>query len=149
MRTVVQRVLEARVVVDGETVGRIGPGLLALVGVREDDTAADVQYTAEKIAHLRVFDNDEGRRDLSALDTGAEILVVSQFTLYGDVRKGRRPSYSEAARGEQAEAFYEEVCAALRKLSLTVQTGRFGADMRVEMVGHGPVTILLDSRRGF
>lgn len=149
VRAVVQRVLEARVRVDGETVGEIGHGLLALVGVKQGDAAADVQYLADKIANLRIFPDADGRMDVSALDAGAQVLVVSQFTLWGDARKGRRPSYSHAAGGETAERLYEDVCARLRDLGLTVATGRFGADMRVEMTGYGPVTILLDSEKHF
>lgn len=149
MRAVVQRVRQGRVRVGEETVGEIGPGLMVLVGVRQTDTAADVQYIADKIAHLRILDDEEGRMDRSVLDRGAEVLVVSQFTLFGDVRKGRRPSYSEAARGEQAEALYEAVCDRLRGAGLRVATGRFGAEMLIEMIGDGPVTILLDSERAF
>jgi D-aminoacyl-tRNA deacylase len=146
---VIQRVLRAEVRVAGEVVGRIGPGLLALVGIKEGDGAEAARYLAEKTAHLRVFDDAEGRMDRSAVDAGAEALVVSQFTLYGDARKGRRPSYAQAARGDSAERLYEEVCAHLRALGLRVETGRFGAEMEVELVGDGPVTILLDSERQF
>lgn len=149
MRAVVQRVKRASVRVDGEIVGEIGAGLAVLVGVREEDTASDAHYIAEKIAHLRVLDDAEGRMDRSLLDEGAAALVVSQFTLFGDVRKGRRPSYSKAARGEAAEGLYEEVCSRLRTLGLQVATGRFGAMMEVELIGDGPVTILLDSERLF
>ncbi len=149
MRAVVQRVRQGRVRVGEETVGEIGPGLMVLVGVRQTDTAVDVQYIADKIANLRILDDEQGRMDRSALDRGAEVLVVSQFTLFGDVRKGRRPSYSEAARGEQAEALYEAVCDRLRDAGLRVATGRFGAEMLIDMIGDGPVTILLDSERVF
>jgi D-tyrosyl-tRNA(Tyr) deacylase len=149
MRAVVQRVASARVKVEGETVGEIGPGLLALVGVGQEDGAPDAHYVAEKIANLRVFDDENGRMERSALEVGAGVLVVSQFTLHGDVRKGRRPSYARAAKGEEALGLYEEVCARLRECGLPVATGRFGAEMQVEMVGDGPVTILLDSERQF
>jgi D-tyrosyl-tRNA(Tyr) deacylase len=142
-------VSQARVRVDDVTVGAIERGLLVLLGVKAGDTDAAGEYLAEKIANLRVFDDADGRMDLSALDVGAGMLVVSQFTLYGDARKGRRPSYIQAARGEEAEAAYERVCERLRGLGLTVATGRFGAEMQVEMVGDGPVTILLDSERTF
>jgi D-tyrosyl-tRNA(Tyr) deacylase len=142
-------VAEARVKVDGEVVGEIGPGLLALVGVKQDDTPVAAQYIAEKIANLRVFDDEHGRMERSALDAGAGILVVSQFTLFGDARKGRRPSYARAASGGLATALYEEVCRLLREAGLQVETGRFGAEMRVEMTGDGPVTILLDSEKLF
>jgi len=130
-------------------VGEIGAGLLVLVGVGQEDTPADAHYIADKTAHLRVFDDANGRMELSALETGSAILVVSQFTLHGDVRKGRRPSYARAARGEQAVTLYEEVCSRLRANGLTVATGRFGAEMRVEMAGDGPVTLLLDSEKQF
>jgi D-tyrosyl-tRNA(Tyr) deacylase len=146
---VVQRVKRACVRVDGEVVGEIGAGLAVLVGVREEDTPADAHYIADKIANLRVLDAPEGRMDRSPLDEGAAILVVSQFTLFGDVRKGRRPSYSKAARGEAAEGLYEAVCSRLRGMGLKVATGRFGAMMAVELIGDGPVTILLDSERLF
>jgi D-aminoacyl-tRNA deacylase len=149
VRGVVQRVLQARVRVDGETVGGIGNGLLLLVGVKQGDTIADAQYIAEKTANLRVFPDAEGRMDVSALDAGAGVLVVTQFTLWGDARKGRRPSYTQAAAGETAEHLYEAVCRRLRELGLSVATGRFGADMRIEMEGYGPVTILLDSEKQF
>jgi D-tyrosyl-tRNA(Tyr) deacylase len=149
VRAVVQRVSRAEVRVEGEVVGRIGGGLAVLLGVKQGDTPEAAQYVAEKIAHLRVLDGDDGRMDRSAVDAGAAVLVISQFTLYGDARKGRRPTYSEAARGEVAEALYEQVCARLRTLGLAVATGRFGAEMEVELVGDGPVTILLDSERLF
>lgn len=149
MRAVVQRVTRACVRVEGEVVGSIGRGLAVLVGVKQDDAPAAAQYIAEKIANLRVFDDADGRMELSAIETAGEVLVVSQFTLYGDVRKGRRPSYVQAARGEHAEALYEAVCSRLREMELTVATGRFGAEMEVELVGDGPVTILLDSEKAF
>ena len=149
MRAVVQRVVQGKVRVDGEIVGEIGPGLLVLLGVKQGEAPAAGGFIADKIANLRVFDDDEGRMEVSALDAGAEVLVVSQFTLYGDARKGRRPSYIQAARGPEAESAYEEVCSQLRSLGLRVATGRFGAEMMVEMVGDGPVTILLDSDKQF
>jgi D-tyrosyl-tRNA(Tyr) deacylase len=149
VRAVVQRVSEARVRVDGETVGEIGRGLLVLLGIRRDEADGTARSMAEKIAGLRIFDDAEGRMDLSVQESGGGVLVVSQFTLYGDARKGRRPSYIEAAAGEFAEARYGAVCAELRRLGLPVATGRFGAMMAVEMVGDGPVTILLDSDRRF
>lgn len=145
----VQRVTRAAVRVEGEVVGEIGPGLLVLVGVKQDDTPPAAQYIAEKIANLRVLDDENGRMERSALESGAAVLVVSQFTLFGDVRKGRRPSYARAAKGELAIELYESVCSLLRSMGLTVETGRFGAEMQVEMVGDGPVTILLDSERLF
>ena len=141
--------LRASVTVDDDTVGSIGPGLLVLVGVRQGDTDEAAAYIADKIANLRILDDANGRMDLSLLDTGGHALVVSQFTLHGDARKGRRPSYTDAARGEAAEGLYDEVCTRLRKTGVPVQTGCFGAEMMVEMVGDGPVTVLLDSDRLF
>jgi D-tyrosyl-tRNA(Tyr) deacylase len=135
--------------VDGEVVGSIGRGLLVLVGVKQDDTPVAAHYTADKIAGLRIFPDEHGRMDRPAAEVGAEMLVVSQFTLYGDARKGRRPSYTQAASGGLAVELYEEVCTALRRLGLKVETGRFGAEMRVEMIGDGPVTILVDSEKQF
>jgi len=149
MRAVVQRVSEASVEVDDAVVGQIGPGLAVLVGVKERDTEADARYLAEKTAHLRVFADEEGRMNRSVLERGGGILVVSQFTLYGDVRRGRRPSYAEAAAPETAEALYQRYCELLRAEGLAVETGRFGAMMVVRIVNDGPVTILLDSARQF
>lgn len=149
MRAVVQRVSRAAVRVEGEVVGSIGTGLAVLVGVEQGDDARAAAYIADKIAGLRIFPDEQGRMDRSALDAGAEILVVSQFTLYGDARKGRRPSYTRAASGGLAVELYEEVCTALRGQGLKVETGRFGADMEVEIIGDGPVTILLDSEKQF
>lgn len=144
-----QRVSRAAVRVDDEVVGQIGMGLLVLLGVKQDDAPAAAHFTADKIAGLRIFPDESGRMDRSALEVGAEILVVSQFTLYGDARKGRRPSYIQAASGALATELYEEVCTALRGMGLRVETGRFGAHMVVEMVGDGPVTILIDSDKLF
>ncbi len=149
MRAIIQRVKRGAVRVDGQVVGRIDRGYVLLVGVATDDTEADARFIAEKVAHLRLFPDETGRMEVCALETGAEVLVVSQFTLHGDARKGRRPSYSAAASGELAERLYEQVCERLRGLGLAVQTGRFGAMMEVEIIGDGPVTILLDSRRLF
>jgi len=142
-------VSEASVQVAGEVVGQIGPGLAVLVGVRQDDTEADARYLADKTAHLRVFADAEGRMNLSLRETAGGVLVVSQFTLYGDIRRGRRPSYSAAAAPDLAEALYHRYCDLLRAAGLPVQTGRFGAMMTVRLVGDGPVTILLDSARLF
>lgn len=140
MRIILQRVDGARVVVDGEVVGAIeGEGLLALVGVTHDDGPAQVELAARKIAELRILDGEK-----SALDVGAPILVVSQFTLYADTSKGRRPSWNAAAPGPVAEPVVEAVVEALRARGLTVETGRFGADMRVELTNNGPVTIQLE-----
>ncbi len=149
MRAVIQRVLSARVSVDEQRVGEIGRGLLVLLGVMDGEEETSARYVAEKIANLRIFPDETGRMDRSALETGAEILLVSQFTLYGDARKGRRPSYVQAAGGPLAVERYEQVRDLLRELGLTVATGEFGAEMWVEMVGHGPVTILVDSEKQF
>jgi D-tyrosyl-tRNA(Tyr) deacylase len=149
MRAVFQRVTRASVRVAGEAVGRIGAGALVLLGVARDDTEADAAYLAAKIASLRVFDDAEGRMNLSLAETGGELLVVSQFTLYGDVRRGRRPSWIEAAQPEDAARLYEAFVAEARKLVGKVETGSFRAMMEVELVNDGPVTILLDSRKLF
>ena len=158
MRAVVQRVTEARVRVDdpstppgaGRVVGEIGPGLVVLLGIGRDDDASDAVYVAAKIREIRVFEGDSGRHmDRSVTDVGGSVLVVSQFTLYGDVRKGRRPAFDAAARPEDARVLYENVVRELREAQLPVATGEFQAMMRVELVNDGPVTILIDSRRQF
>lgn len=149
MRAVIQRVSRASVTVGGRTAGSIARGFLALIGVAVDDTEADADALAHKIAGLRVFDDANGAMNLALADVGGAVLVVSQFTLLGDVRKGRRPSFVAAARGEHAERLYDHVAAALRRTGLPVETGRFGADMAVELVNDGPVTILLDTKRTF
>ena len=149
MRAVLQRVTRARVLVEDETVGEIGSGLVALVGIAVDDTEQDVKYLAEKIATLRVFEDAEGRMNLSVVETNGALLIVSQFTLYGDVRRGRRPSWSEAAPPEVAEALYESFVAEARRMVGRVATGSFRRMMQVELVNDGPVTILLDSRKLF
>lgn len=143
MKAVVQRVSEARVLVRGETVGEVGPGLCVLLGVALDDTPANAQRLAEKVARLRIFEDDEGRFDRSLLDVGGEALVVSQFTLLADTAKGNRPSFTEAAPPDEAEPLYEAFCEALRKQGVRVATGLFGARMAVELVNEGPVTIVL------
>ena len=144
MRALVQRVAEARVRVDGEVVGEIGPGLLALIGVTHEDTAAIANKIADKITNLRVFSDADDKMNLSVLDTGGEVLVLSQFTLYGDTRKGRRPAYVEAARPEVAEPLVEVVVAALAGLGVPVATGRFRADKAVELINDGPVTLAIE-----
>lgn len=150
MRALIQRVSEARVAVGGRVVGRIGPGFLILLGIGLEDTAADARWLAEKTANLRVFarEAEDVRMDLSLLDTGGEALVVSQFTLYGDCRKGRRPDFTAAARPAQAIPLYEAFCQELRRLGITVAQGEFGAYMQVTLVNDGPVTILLETKRG-
>jgi len=147
MRAVVQRVNEATVRVDGEQVGAIDRGLLVFLGAADGDEDRDVRYAVDKIAGLRVFPNEEGRMSLSVGDIGGSILVVSQFTLFGDVRRGRRPSFDGAAKPEDAERLYEEVVERLRGSGLRVETGTFRAMMRVEAVVDGPVTIQIDSRK--
>lgn len=144
VRALVQRVTEATVSVAGDVVGAIGPGLCVLVGVTHEDTEADAAKIASKLWGLRVFDDDEGAMNLSVEDTGGELLVVSQFTLYGDVRKGRRPSWIAAARPEVAKPLVQRVVAELEALGATVATGVFGADMAVALVNDGPVTLLVE-----
>jgi len=145
LKAVIQRVPQASVSVGDETVGRIGPGLVVLLGVAQGDTAADARRLAEKTAGLRIFSDAEGRFNLSLLDTGGEALVVSQFTLLADSRKGRRPSFTGAAPPEEAEPLVGEYENALRRLGVRVAGGRFGAHMQVEILNDGPVTIILDS----
>lgn len=149
MRAVLQRVTRAEVRVDGRVVGRIGPGLLVLVGIGKNDTPENGQALAEKIANLRVFDDDQGRMNCSVLETGRELLCVSQFTLYGDCRKGRRPSYDQAAPSEAAQSLYEHFLHSLRAHGTRVETGTFQAMMQVELVNDGPVTLLLDTEKLF
>ena len=145
MRAVVQRVQHASVVVDGETVGQIGMGLLVLLGAGHDDTEEDVRYVTGKIAGLRIFSDAEGKFNLSLADVGGDILLVSQFTLYADTRKGRRPSFTDAAAPEIAEALVERAAQLFREAGIRVETGRFGAHMKVALLNDGPVTITLDS----
>ncbi|MBT8452264.1 MAG: D-tyrosyl-tRNA(Tyr) deacylase [Deltaproteobacteria bacterium] len=147
MRAVVQRVSEARVTVEGERVGSIERGLLVFLGAAQGDEAKDVQYSAEKIAGLRVFPNDDGRMSLSVVDIGGAVLVVSQFTLFGDVRRGRRPSFDGAADPENAERLYMDLVQRLRDKGLRVETGTFRATMSVHATIDGPVTIQIDSRK--
>ncbi|MFN6964008.1 MAG: D-aminoacyl-tRNA deacylase [Pyrinomonadaceae bacterium] len=149
MRAVIQRVSRASVKVDGEITGEIGRGLLVLLGVSQNDTEADAAYLVDKTLNLRIFDDSEGRMNLSLLDISGGLLVVSQFTLYGDARRGRRPSFIDAARPEEADRLYQHFVAESRKLVPNVATGRFQAMMDVELVNDGPVTILLDSEKRF
>ena len=142
MRAVVQRVREAHVDVDGETVGRIGAGLLVLVGVGHEDDADTATALATRLVHLRIFDDESGRMNRSLLDVGGEMLVVSQFTLWGEVTSGRRPSWSRAAPGDRAEPLCREFADAVRAFGVTVAEGRFGANMDVHLVNQGPVTLL-------
>lgn len=145
MRAVVQRVAEARVRVGSEVVGEIGPGLCVLLGVAREDDEAAAQRLAAKVARLRIFEDEDGKFDRSVLDTGNSALVVSNFTLLGDTARGNRPSFTDAAPPEEAERLYEAFSSALRELGATVETGRFGARMRVELANDGPVTITLDA----
>lgn len=149
MRAVVQRVAEASVTVDTDPVGSIGRGLLVFVGVADGDGPADIEYMASKIAGLRIFRDADERMNLSVVDIGGSVLVVSQFTLLGDVRRGRRPAFDGAAPPSTARSIYEALILRMRADGLAVESGRFQADMRVALVNDGPVTILLDSRRAF
>lgn len=145
MKVVVQRSKQAKVVIAGDTVGAIDFGLVLLVGITHEDTEADVRWMADKIAGLRIFEDDAGKMNHSVTEIGGQLLSVSQFTLYGDCRKGRRPNFMAAARPEQAELLYDAFNVALRSLGLVVETGRFGAMMDVELVNSGPVTLILES----
>ncbi len=145
MRALIQRVSEASVSIDGEVVGAIGPGLLVLLGVSRDDTDKDASYIVTKVVNLRIFSDDEGKFQSSATDIGAELLVVSQFTLYGETRKGRRPSFTLAAAPNEATRLFERVVALFKETGLKVETGTFQAHMAVALVNDGPVTLMLDT----
>lgn len=147
MRAVLQRVISARVVVHEEQIGRIGAGLLVFIGVGKDDDSNDIDYIAEKVLALRVFEDDQQRMNRSVTEMGGEILLVSQFTLYGDCRRGRRPSFDRAAAPAVARKLYEDLVTKLRESGLRVETGKFQAMMDVELVNDGPVTLLLESPR--
>lgn len=149
MRAVIQRVSEAAVAIAGRPRARIGPGLLVLLGVGEGDTGTDADYVARKVAEVRIFEDDEGKMNRSVEEAGGGVLVISQFTLYGDCRKGRRPSFSDAMRPESAALLVEAVCRRLAARGLRVERGEFGALMDVSLVNRGPVTLLLDSRKTF
>ena len=149
MRAVVQRVSRARVSVNGEAVGGIGQGLLVLLGIAKNDAQGDADYLAQKVIGLRIFDDERGKMNLSVADVGGCILAVSQFTLYGDVRKGKRPSFDEAAPPQVANDLYEYFVKKVRESGTVCETGRFQTMMQVELVNDGPVTILLDSGRAF
>jgi D-tyrosyl-tRNA(Tyr) deacylase len=149
MRAVVQRVSGAKVTVNGQISGQIGPGLLVLLGVGQNDVEADAGYLAEKIAGLRIFEDAEGKMNRAVGESGGAVLAVSQFTLYGDVRRGKRPSFDAAARPEQARRLYEHFVEKVRAAGLRCETGRFQEMMQVELVNDGPVTILLDSEKSF
>ena len=149
MRAVLQRVTRASVTVDGQVIGQIGPGLVVLLGVEQDDTDADAHQLADKTIQLRIFDDPDGKMNLALADVRGSVLVVSQFTLLGDCRKGRRPTFIQAAAPELAERLYETFVAAIGVQGIPVATGKFRAMMQVELVNDGPVTILLDSRKRF
>ena len=149
MRAVVQRVSEASVVVAGEVAGRIGPGLCALVGVAQGDTSLDAEWMSAKVLELRIFEDEQGKMNRSLLDTQGALLAVSQFTLLGDARTGRRPAFTAAARPEEAQPVYQKFCALCRERGVTVAEGVFRATMQVRIVNEGPVTLLLDSRKTF
>ena len=146
MRAVVQRVTRAKVTVENEIAGEIKQGLVVLLGVARDDSESDADYLAAKITALRIFDDEQGKMNLSLKDVGGGMLVISQFTLYGDVRRGLRPSWIDAAAPDKAEPLYEYFVAQVRRLVSAVATGEFGADMQVELVNDGPVTLVLDSQ---
>ena len=149
MRTLVQRVTAGQVEMEGECIGKIGRGLVILLGVTHQDTLEDVRFLAEKCVNLRIFEDDAGKMNRSLLDIGGEALIVSQFTLYGDCRKGRRPGFSDAADPAVAEKLYERFVELMKQQNVAkVQTGRFGADMKVKIFNDGPVTFLLESRGG-
>jgi len=145
MRALIQRVTKARVAVGDQTIGEIGPGLVILLGVSQEDDEADAGYLVEKITNLRIFADEQNRFNRSALDVGAEFLIVSQFTLYGDTRKGRRPDFNQAAGPEEAERLYEHAVQLFEKAGITVATGRFREHMRLALENDGPVTLMLDS----
>ena len=149
MRIVIQRVKEASVTVEDNLVSSIGKGLMVLVGITETDTEKDVDFIAEKIVNARIFTDSEDKMNLSVKDINGEILIVSQFTLYGDIRKGRRPSFTSAAKGEISEPLYELLCKKVEDMGFLVKKGIFGADMQVSLINDGPVTILLESDRSF
>ena len=149
MRAVVQRVDRAAVEVEGAMVGSVGKGLLVLLGVEKEDTDRDLEYLLDKVAGLRIFEDEQEKMNLSVADVGGGLLVVSQFTLYGDCRKGKRPSFDKAAGAEKANAYYEKFVAGARSKGLSVGTGKFQAHMLVSLVNNGPVTILLDSKKNF
>lgn len=149
MRLVIQRVLESSVRIDGRVVGEIGRGYMVLCGVEDGDTQDDLRYCVDKTVNLRIFEDDAGKMNRSILDVGGAILAISQFTLHGDARHGRRPSFIRAARPEQAVPMYEAYCQGLRDAGIHVETGVFQADMKVSLINDGPVTMLIDSRRTF
>jgi D-tyrosyl-tRNA(Tyr) deacylase len=149
LRAVIQRVLSSKVEVDGKVIGSIGKGLNILLGISKEDTEEDVKYLKEKIINLRIFEDENGKLNKSLLDIGGDIIIVSQFTLYGDCRKGRRPSFVEALGGKEAYILYNKFVESIKNEVNNVATGEFGADMKVYIENDGPVTILLDSKKTF
>ena len=149
MRAVIQRVSQGRVLVDGEEIGTIGPGLVILLGVHRDDNTEDGKYLARKIVNLRIFSDENGKMNRSLLDVGGQALIVSQFTLWGDTRKGRRPSFIKAAEPDQAEKLYQDFVSEMNRQNITTATGEFGAMMELALINDGPVTLILDSRKEF
>lgn len=149
MRAIIQRVKESSVSIDGKEISHIDKGQMVLLGVSTEDSLEDASYIASKIANLRIFDDDEGKMNLSVKDVGGSLLIVSQFTLYGDARKGRRPSFIQAAGGDKARKLYEEVVRLVQAEGIETQTGEFGADMDVYIINDGPVTIQLDSTKTY
>ncbi|MDU5110746.1 MAG: D-aminoacyl-tRNA deacylase [Clostridium sp.] len=149
MRAVVQRVTSSKVVVDDKIIGEIGKGLNILIGISKEDTEEDLLYLRDKIINLRIFEDENDKMNLSLLDVKGEILAISQFTLYGDCRKGRRPNFMEAEGGDKAKALYERFIDLLREKDIKIETGEFGAHMKVDIQNDGPVTLLLDSKKNF
>ncbi|MBM7541734.1 D-aminoacyl-tRNA deacylase [Amphibacillus cookii] len=146
MRAVIQRVTEAKVRVAEQVIGQIGQGLVVLLGITHDDSKEDADYLVKKISHLRIFEDDQEKMNLSLLDVKGQLLSISQFTLYSDTRKGRRPNFMEAAKPDQAEPLYDYFNQQMQQLSVTVKTGKFGAMMDIDLINNGPVTIMIDSR---
>lgn len=149
MRAVVQRVTSSKVTVEGNIIGSINKGLNILIGISKDDTEEDLLYIKEKLINLRIFEDEADKINLSVLDVKGEILVISQFTLYGDCRKGRRPNFMEAEGGEKAKVLYERFIELLKESNLKIETGEFGAHMKVDIQNDGPVTLMLDSKKNF
>ena len=149
MRAVVQRVLSSSVEVDSKVIGKIYLGINVLLGVSKTDTIDDIKYIKDKMLNLRIFPDEQGKLNKSILEVGGEILIISQFTLYGDCRRGRRPSFIEALGGSEAEELYDKFVQLVKESGIKVETGQFGADMKVNIINDGPVTILLDSKKNF